>query len=229
MRLPCLRFRLRTFLLVTILVAVAVAFPVGNAERQRRAAAAINRVGGTVFYDYAQSHDSEKDEWSISVSAKPPDHWVTRWLGRDYRHKIVGVHGYTEHYYSSPPGVFYSFGPTKNETDFKNRTDEAIKTLRGLNLRFLDLSDTAITDEGLAMLPTLLRTQRLQLSQTAITDAGLVHLPRMRGLESLSLAGVPVTQQGFDRLQAECPDLYIWSRRAAKVRDDEPVLKNESR
>jgi hypothetical protein len=49
------RYSLRTLLLAVTLVAVALAYWVNGAERQRRAVAAIEAAGGTVRYDYERT------------------------------------------------------------------------------------------------------------------------------------------------------------------------------
>ena len=60
-------------------------------------------------------------------------------------------------------------------------------------LRELDLSDTKVTDEGLAVLAELPHLEELRLARTAITDAGFQkHLSGKTSLRKLDLTGTKV-------------------------------------
>ena len=64
--------------------------------------------------------------------------------------------------------------------------DDQMRHLSGLvNLEYLDLSFTALTDRGLAHLAGLTRLKNLNLLQTRFSDAGLENLRGMTMLEEL--------------------------------------------
>jgi YHS domain-containing protein/uncharacterized membrane protein len=95
-----------------------------------------------------------------------------------------------------------------------NFTDDALARLAPAspNLRWLDLSGTAITDAGLTNLAAMPHLTRLHLSRTRVTDAGLPNLAPLAELESLSLYGTTVTDDGLANL-AKLPrlkQLYLW-------------------
>ncbi|MEK6261364.1 MAG: hypothetical protein AABP62_22420 [Planctomycetota bacterium] len=64
------------------------------------------------------------------------------------------------------------------------------------NLRELCLSESSISDAGLANLRHLPSLVHLDLSQTLVTDEGLVHLKSSPFLRTLYLAGNTITDQG---------------------------------
>jgi hypothetical protein len=49
----------------------------------------------------------------------------------------------------------------------------------------------------------------LSLSETRVTDAGLAHLQKLKGLRNLYLKGTKVTSQGVADLRKVLPDLEI--------------------
>ena len=76
-------------------------------------------------------------------------------------------------------------------------------------LRSLDLTGTAIGDDGLKHLAGLTRLRRLTLDSTQITDAGLVHLKRLRRLFVVKVRTTQVTDQGVRELEELLPDTRI--------------------
>jgi WD40 repeat protein len=73
------------------------------------------------------------------------------------------------------------------ETDLDDASLEQLHLAVLDGLRLLDLSETEITDAGLAQLKGLTHLQVLNLGGTDVTDAGLVHLRVMHDLKSLTL------------------------------------------
>jgi Leucine-rich repeat (LRR) protein len=68
-------------------------------------------------------------------------------------------------------------------------------------LERLDLTDTHVTDAGLAHLASLPKLQQLRLDGTPITDDGLVHLGKLKSLRELSLSGIKISSDGAKHLQ----------------------------
>jgi uncharacterized membrane protein len=102
-------------------------------------------------------------------------------------------------------------------------------------LLWLDLSDTQITDSGLAVVAKFPNLTRLHLSRTPISDAGLVHLERLERLEYLNLYGTRITDQGVARLGAleHLRTLYVWQTAVTRqgvdrLRSTRPRLLVES-
>ena len=81
-----------------------------------------------------------------------------------------------------------------------------------MNLRWLDLAGTKITDAGLTPLSGMPNLTRLHLERTAITDAGLSHLSRIASLEYLDLYATQITDAGLEQLQRlpHLRHIYLW-------------------
>lgn len=81
--------------------------------------------------------------------------------------------------------------------------DAELALLTGLEpcLVELDLSRTAVQDEGLARLAPFTRLRRLRLGYTGIGDPGLAQLARLEALESLNLFRTAVTDSGLVHLR----------------------------
>lgn len=68
-------------------------------------------------------------------------------------------------------------------------TDAGVANLAGLKqLRELDLSNTEVSDQGLAVIAQLPRLETLQLAGTKITDEGVAQLAGLKHLRELNLA-----------------------------------------
>ena len=80
------------------------------------------------------------------------------------------------------------------------------------NLRWLDLTGTAITDKGLAQLASMPHLTRLHLARTAVTDEGLLQLAGLGELLYLNLYGTPVTDAGLENLKPlnKLRQLFLW-------------------
>ena len=74
----------------------------------------------------------------------------------------------------------------------------------------LDLSDTSVSDAGLAHLSGLTGLQRLYLSDTGVTDAGLAHLTGLTGLHVLYLYRTRVTDAGVAAFRAAHPGCEVY-------------------
>ncbi len=86
--------------------------------------------------------------------------------------------------------------------------DEAAALLEKLpHLRRLGLSETAVSDVGLARIASLGELEELYLDDTGITDTGLAHLHKFVHLHELSLSNTRVTGAGLESI-ASLPELY---------------------
>ncbi|HEY9401159.1 MAG TPA: hypothetical protein VIQ24_00600 [Pyrinomonadaceae bacterium] len=109
------------------------------------------------------------------------------------------------------------------------------------NLRWLDIGDTQITDEGLAFIRrmpyleelTLLNTQignaglqhlaglsklkRLDLKRTKVSDAGFELLRKLPGLESLRITDTAISYPVYARLKSALPGCEIEYRECARI------------
>lgn len=74
----------------------------------------------------------------------------------------------------------------------------------------LYLTDTAITDAGLELLPALTNLRRLLIDDTSVTDAGLAHLAKLTNLQTLSLMATQVTDVGFVHIASLTSLQILW-------------------
>jgi hypothetical protein len=215
---------LRTVLLLVTLLCVALSLWVVPAERQRRAVAAIEPLGGSVTYAPAQAADQAS-----------PITFLRRWLPMDYFHAVTlvafsnakdtdaglahlqGLTGLQAIDLSgtrvTDVGLAHLQGLTGLQALWLNGTkvtDAGLDHLQGLtNLRRLHLGSRQVTDTGLAHLQGLTGLQALDLSGTQVTDAGLVHLQGLTGLQRLDLDNTAVTDAGVAKLRKRLPNCIV--------------------
>jgi Leucine-rich repeat (LRR) protein len=83
-------------------------------------------------------------------------------------------------------------------------SDKGLAVLKGsTSLQILELNRTEITDQGIANLTNLPKLVNLYLSETKITDAGLAHLKNLPALKHVQLRGTKVTAEAVKRLLRE--------------------------
>ncbi|HEV3340648.1 MAG TPA: M56 family metallopeptidase, partial [Pirellulales bacterium] len=97
-------------------------------------------------------------------------------------------------------------------------TDDQLARLPLRNLKYLNLSDTPISNQGLKHLRSLVKLRSLVLTRTAVTDRGLVPLARLTDLEELDLDETAVGDEGVADL-ADLPKLAALSLRKTAIGD----------
>ena len=87
----------------------------------------------------------------------------------------------------------------------------------------LDISHTAVTDDGVKILASATGLKSLRLAETLIGDASLETLVNLTELESLNLYGTQVTSQGLIKLCSlqKLKKLYLW-----RTKVDEMTLQD---
>lgn len=81
-----------------------------------------------------------------------------------------------------------------------------------VNLRWLDLGGTKVTDAGLKSIATMPNLERLHLERTAITDAGIARLAVLSDLQYLNIYGTAISDAGLASLQSlpKLRELFLW-------------------
>ena len=177
------RFRLRTLLTVVTLAAVWLGWLVHQAQRQRRAVAALRACGLRVSYDF---QDDPAADGAIH-------RWIRGWAGDDLLHDAT-------------------YAAVLCDSWIKPRLKDAVEPLIELpSLRRLEihmLFDPVSADEfaGLAELKQL---EHLVIYSPHLCDRGLSHLGRLARLQTLEIDYSSVTAEGIDRLQAALPNCQI--------------------
>lgn len=105
---------------------------------------------------------------------------------------------------NSPQSQTLEFLKNLNETRFEHLAAEDLDRIGILNL-----SGTAITDEGLKKLSILTSLVTLNLGDSAVTDEGLKELSSLSALTSLTLRRLPVTGRGLKALSSLRSLVYL--------------------
>ena len=225
---PKLKRRWLQYSLGTLLVFVTVcAIPCSwlsvkmrQAESQREAATAIEKLGGVA-------------EWDYKASAQPA--WLRKVLGDDFFGSVGRV--YLQRTKVTDTGLEHLKGLSQLQSlmldnthvtdaglknleglsqlqslglDGTNVTDAGLENLKGLSqLQYLDLGGAPVTDAGLEHLKGLAKLQTLDLWRTRGTDAGLEHLRGLTQLQTLCLYNTKVTDAGVKRLRQALPNCKI--------------------
>ncbi len=230
------RFTIRTLLILIAGFAVVLATYVNSANRQRRAIARIEQLGGEVRYDY---NFHRPRPWPL-----PGPTWLRERLGIDYfatANLVVFVRPDIRDDHLAVlrdlpelrelrlfkanvrgPG-FVHVRDLSNLTmialSHSKATDETLDNLCHLTqLQVLIINNTlnapkeaAITDAGLVHLASLRNLTSLELNASNVTDAGIVHLAGLSKLTYLSLVGTEMTDDGIAELKRKFPACKIYT------------------
>jgi hypothetical protein len=202
-----LRFSVRGMIVLVLVVGGGLGWLVRSARIQRDAVAAIEKVGGSVSYNW---------EWSNGKSIPGGKPWAPRWLV-----DLIGVDyfGHVTIAWLSPPlnATNATLAAVARLTRLErlvligtSADDAALAHLKGLGkLSSLNLGFTQVTDAGLAHLKGLSNLSILTLRGTNVTDAGLAHLKALGKLSSLNLSFTHVKDAGIAELKRALPSLKI--------------------
>ena len=218
------QFTLRTLLVAILVLSLPLswfAVRMEKAKKQREAVAAIERLHGTVAYD-----------WSIvppgTVASKPASTWLRTLLGNDFFDKVVEVE---------------FWDPWVTDADLKHLevltdlqllcifsehvTDAGLPHLENLtNLKTLSVLCDKTTDTGLEHFHGLTNLQTLCLCGK-VTDAGLEHLKVLVNLKRLRLRHSNVTKEGVENLQETMPNCVIDFFREPGGRAPQPLSRQD--
>ena len=155
-------------------------FKANRANKQRRAVAAIEALGGSVGYDYVPlAPNVEQGYYSGQRSDSPPPRRLVRLFGKHYFVKVVAVH-----FVRCP-----------------NLRDEDLGCLVGLpDIKTLELQGTKLTDAGLEKLRHLRSLSSLNLKDTRVSGRGLAQLNGWVRLSYLGLMGGQVDDGGLEQV-----------------------------
>ncbi len=164
-----LRFSVRGLMVLVLAVGCVLAYIPYRTRLGHEAIAAIIRSGGFVTYKYGSQPGG-----SGNGAGLPGLSWVSTVLGTDKSGDVIWV----------------NFRKTAMDKglDYVGRLP---------NVRVLDVTDSAVTDDGLRNLRELISLNELHLGGTRITDAGLVHLKGLTQLSSLDVGRTRITDAGL--------------------------------
>ena len=159
------QFGLGTLLGLVTLVAVWLGVLVNRAERQLRAVAAVQRLGGDVAYA----------DTGLSWTPK----WLRAWAREEYFQTVTAVSlmSVTQ---VTDADLTHLEGLTGLERLWLQGTpvsDAGLAHLKGLSaIQDLDLSNTQVSDAGLKHLQSMSSLQRLGLINTHVSQEGIAEL-----------------------------------------------------
>ncbi len=217
------QYSLRTLLAFVTLCALAcswLAVKMRQAERQREAATAIEKLGGSVRWDDGVSkwprclRNVLGDDFFVSVECL----WLNSTEVTDAG--LENLKGLSQLRFLSlkdtrvtDAGLEHLKGLSELQElvlDGTQVTGAGLEHLKGLSqLWGLYLGGTHVTDAGLKHLKGLNQIVFLSLQSTPVTDAGLEHLKRLSQLQFLTLTDTRVTDNGIRRLQKVLPNCRI--------------------
>lgn len=222
---------LRTLLLLVTFCSALfgwLGIKVRQAQQQKEAIEAIEKIGGVIFYDY---HYPGGD--FNRLAAPPGPAWLRSLFGIDFvanvtfvrlsyereAEKVVNRIGrfrqlkeaYLDATLIADHDMIYLRDLSALEYLYIGSTritDAGLVNLRKMTmLKHLDLSTTEVTDAGLAELKGMTHLERLFLDRTNITDEGLRHLEGLTRLDHLGVTETRVTKKGVQRIRKALPKL----------------------
>lgn len=191
------RFSLRTLLFGLLLCCLLLGWLASKHLRERRVFTELSDLGISVSYDY-----SPESHWYSSPTIQSLFRGTilgegTLWGVQDvsfYPAKATWSSEHLEMLSEFPELEMLCLSETKI-------TDAGLAHLPPLrNLRVLMLDNTDISDAALELLRQFPRLEYLYLSNTKITDEGLEHLDSLSNLHLLDLDGTRITDAGLEHL-----------------------------
>lgn len=185
-------FRLRTLMIVVLLVALFPGWRANRAYTQKRLVAQIKAAKGSITYDFQVFRPGGSPGIRKKPAAPPGPDWLRNWIGDEYFQEVAGV-------------TFR--GPVTAETmEAISRLDrlesieiggplkvgDGLEKFRGSSyLRVVRLSGPAVNDAWLATLANCPNLDRLELNGADVSDAGLAQLTGLTRLASLGVVNSP--------------------------------------
>lgn len=191
-RRHCLRFSLRSMLVVLTVLGVWLGLQVNRANTQRRIVKWVTENGGWVDYDWFMGEDYDYDYGFVlgnepSGTFQPPGPiWIRRLIGDEYFQSVVVV--------DAPHAELQDLSPLVKLTTLKvlylkGTLINNVSPLSSLTqLENLNLEDTSVRE--IYALASLKELKCLNLSHTAVSD--FTSLSCLSKLEWLALVGTQI-------------------------------------
>jgi Leucine-rich repeat (LRR) protein len=229
------QFSLRTLFILTALVAVVCswfAVKLQEAKKQRETVQAIEKLGGSVHYNFFDDGTG-----NIIQPAPVGPAWLRNLLGHDFfdNVRIVNLNDSKDadaalRLLKDLPqvrnlvvaGLHVSDAGLADIDSLPQLTslgvgncgvgDDGVAHLKGLKqLKWLCLDNMGLSDQGLKHLEGLDQLEYLNLGMTHTTDAGLKHLKGLSHLRNLVLNNTEITDAGLECLRQlkQLEDLFL--------------------
>ena len=207
-------------LMVTLVICIWPVMRLLQARQQRDGVRAIQKLGGSVLYDFQRPKSGNPFHFDRLAPAQGPD-WLRHLLGDEHFQEVVYVELRAKPVTDEDLKELKNFPYLENiELNHTRITGLGLVHLSELrNLKYLTFWKTQVDDEGLKHLALLENISRLGLDETRITDAGLVYLKGLTNLEvGLGLNHTAITDVGLEHLK-DLKKLKQLSLRGTNVTD----------
>ena len=181
------RFSMRSLLLIMTAFAVVMALfaqQVIRARRDRVAALLIQRVGGSVTYDF----QNDSGDWFVTQSGILLPNWLRQFAGDEMFGQVVAVNFWGSHCQDEDLAVVCrQLDDIKSIRVARSRiTAEGIEHLRHLkSLETLEVESVQLSAKGVRHLAELPQLREMRLVGTGPSREALAELPKLRALRSL--------------------------------------------
>lgn len=217
LRRPRMQFGLRSLLVGTLILCLALGWHVDRVHRQRRAVAALKQAGARIEYSISKYNHYdmglERAHATDVIEIEDPRtvaEWL-EWMAPRRLRSVLGVDFFRHVDYVDLFGVNELAPVIGHLTDLRGvrilklgigsaLDDDLLAVGQLRDLTHLDASFSTITDAGLVFLAPLRKLEHLDLSDNAITGTGLVHLSNLRRLNFLDLGSNPIEDPGLAHL-----------------------------
>ena len=178
-----LQFGLGTLLLAVTLFGIWLGIAVNNANKQRRAVAAIEALNAKMQFDYERDANGQR----VPNAQPPGSKWLRTLLGEDYFRKVVVV------------DFAWGYPELRGRSKVNDESLRCVESL--LNLEHIDLDHNhGVTDQGLVHLRNLKKLRVISLYHCNVTGTGATHLAGLPNLRNLAMSYTPLTHDGVVEL-----------------------------
>jgi hypothetical protein len=184
------QFSLRALLVVLTLGCISLGGYADGVRRQREALALVESLGSLAYHGY--EWDDGRDWFRTGLLHEPGPAWLRQIVGIEWLDPVVAIR--------------FAGAPVSDA--------DLIRLIEGLpELRYLELSHTAIGDRGVSNIDRLRQLRKLEMANTQIGDRALEAIGRVRLLRSLDLCDTRVTDNGLPLLYglADLRSIYLES------------------
>jgi hypothetical protein len=224
------RFRLRTLLLLVVIIAIPLGWNVNRARDERRVVSELEKLSARILYDYQVPQIN--GVYRFSQTARPPGpEWLRNSLGQEYFVDVVQamIDG------PGPDGRFADNDTLAQLAKLPKlkwlvvrgdgMTDAGMAHLAGMSeLVELGVLSENIAGPGYDQLAVIKGLKKLHLG-ARVTDGVLEHVAKLKQLESLDLwQADEVTDAGFARI-ATLPRLRTLSIASSPLVTEAGVAK----
>jgi hypothetical protein len=200
-----LRFSLRTLMIAVTLLCAVMAVVSSRANRQRRAVSRIKAAHGLVYYDYQLDHDFKP---RTDEPLGPGPDWLRAFIGTDYFATVVSVRVNL-----ASDELLEATAELPHLQDLRIACNSKISDGAWEHLKDLAEVETlylrGMRDSATVNLAGLTQLRVLYITNTDVTDAGLASLKSLPRLQTLNMTGTKVTRAGITDLQVALPNCKI--------------------